>query len=102
MRLQGHLKPQSIIQPFDIAFAIQKFNFCGASFKQNLAWKDAFPNGSSLNEILLLLVVIHLSYSKYKGVKIYFYLCPYQNQKFSLVSYSYRSCSPLVALASLV
>ena len=100
--MQGHLRLQSSMQLFDIAFAIQKFNFCDVSFKRNLSWKEAFPNGSSLNEILLLLVVIHLSYSKYKGVKIYFYLCPYQNHKFSLVSYSYRSCSALVALASLV
>ena len=85
MRLQGHLQLQSIIQPFDIAFAIKKFNFRGASFKRILAWKDAFPNRSSQNDIPPFLILIHLPYSKYKGVKIYFYLCHYQNQKFSLV-----------------
>ena len=106
MRLQGHLQLQSIIQPFDIAFAIKKFNFCGASFKRILAWKNAFPNRSSQNEIPPFLSLIHLPYSKYKGVKIYFYLCRYQNQKFSFVCRTrivmQRSCRTCVARLALV
>ena len=41
-----------------------------------------------INEIVPLLVIIHLPYSKYRGVKICFYSCPYQNQNFvALVSH---------------
>ena len=64
--------------------------------------KEAFPNGSFQNEIVPLLVVFHLPYSKYEGVKICFYSCRYQNQNFSLVSHFCRSCSTRVALASFV
>ena len=41
---------------------------------------EAFPKGSSSNEIIPLLVVFHFPYSKYKDVKI----CRYQNQNCSL------------------
>ena len=41
-----------------------------------------------------------INYSKYIGVQICFYSCRYQNQNFSLVSHSYRSCSTRVALVS--
>ena len=80
----------------------------------NAFWhgNEAFPKGSSQNEIVPLLVVFHLPYSKYKGVKICFYSCRYQNQNFSLVSHSCRSlalvshsccsCLTRVALVSLV
>ena len=66
----------------------------------NAFWhgNKALPKGGSQNEIILLLVVFHLPYSKYKGVKICFYSCRYQNQNFSLVSHSCRSCSACVAL----
>ena len=68
----------------------------------NAFWhgNETFPTGSSQNEIFPLLVVFHLLYSKYQGVKICFYQCRYQNQKFSLVSHSCRSCSTCVALMS--
>ena len=33
------LQLQSSVQRFDIAFAIEKFSFCGALFKRILAWK---------------------------------------------------------------
>ena len=39
-----------------------------------------------------------MSYSKYRGAKICFYSCRYQNQKFSLVSHSCRFCNTRVAL----
>ena len=64
--------------------------------------EETFPKSSSQNEIVPLLIVFHLPYSKYKGVKICFYSCRYQNQNFSLVSHSCRSCRTCVALVSLV
>ena len=42
----------------------------------------------------------YLPYSKYKGVKLYFYSCRYQNQNFSFVLLSCCSCSTRVALVS--
>ena len=63
---------------------------------------EAFPEVSSQNEIVPLLVIFHLPYSKYKSVKICFYLCRYQNQNVSLVSHLCRSCSTRVALVSFV
>ena len=62
----------------------------------------AFPKGSFCNEIVPLLVIFHLSHSKYRGVKICFYSCLYQNQSFSLVLHSCRSCSTRVSVVSLV
>ena len=79
----------------------------------NAFWhgNEVFSRGSSENEIVPLLVVFHLPYSKYKGIKICFYLCRYQNQIFhscrtrvvpvALVSHSCRSCLTLIALVSL-
>ena len=57
----------------------------------NAFWhgNETFPKGSSQYEIVPLLVVFHLPYSKYKDVKICFYQCLYQNQFF----YSCRACS---------
>ena len=37
--VQGHLQLQSSLWPFDIAFSITKFSFCGALFKYILAWE---------------------------------------------------------------
>ena len=67
----------------------------------NVFWhgNEAFPKVSSQNEIVLL---FHLSYSKYRGVKICFYSCRYQNHNFSFVSHSCRSCSTCVALVQFV
>ena len=61
-----------------------------------------FPKVSSQNEIFLLLITFHLPYSKYRGTKICFYLCRYQNQNFSLFSHSCFSCLTRVAFVSLV
>ena len=68
----------------------------------NAFWhgKEAFPKSNSQNEIISLLIVFHLPYSKYKGVKICFYSCRYQNQNFSLVSHWCRSYSSCVVLVS--
>ena len=92
----------SSVQLFDIAFAIKKFSFCGALFKRILVWKRDIPKGSSLYEIFPFLLVFHLPYSKYKGAKICFYPCRYQNQNCSLVSHLCRSSSTLVASVALV
>ena len=64
--------------------------------------KETFPKSSSQNEIVPLLIVFHLPYSKYKDVKICFYSCRHQKQNFSPVSHSCRSCSAHAALVSLV
>ena len=68
----------------------------------NAFWhgKETFPKGSSSNEIVSLLVIFHLPYSKYRGVKmkICFYLCRYQNQNFSLVSHPCCLCGTRVVL----
>ena len=68
----------------------------------NAFWhgNEAFPKGSLQSEIVPLLVVFYLPYSKHKAVKICFYWCGYQNQNFSLVSHSCRLCSIRVALVS--
>ena len=57
----------------------------------NVFWhgNKAFPKVSFQNEIVPLLVIFHLPYSKYRGAKICFYSCRYQN--FSLVSHLCRA-----------
>ena len=69
----------------------------------NAFWhgNKTFLKGSSQHEFVPLLV-FHLPYSKYKGVKICFYPCRYQNQNFSLVWHSCRLCSTCVALVLFV
>ena len=68
----------------------------------NAFWhgNEAFPKGSSQNEIVPLLVIFHLPYSKCRDVKICFHSCHYQNQNFSLVSHSCCLCSTRIALVS--
>ena len=90
--MQRHLQLQSSVQRFDIAFAIKKISFYGALFKRILAWKRSISERQ----------FFHLPYSKYKSVKICFYPCRYQNQNFSLVLHSCRSCSTRVVLVALV
>ena len=94
----------------------------------NAFWhgKETFPKSNSQNEIVALLIVFHLPYSKYKSVKICFYSCRYQNQNFhscptcfisvavmlhlcrtrvarvSFVAHSCRQCRTRVAFMSLV
>ena len=75
----------------------------------NAFWhgKETFPKSSSQNEIVPLLIVFHLPYSKYKGVKICFYSsrykikffrsCPARVNRVALVSHSCRQCSTHVA-----
>ena len=72
----------------------------------NAFWhgNEAFPKGSSQNEIVPLLVIFHLPYSKCRGVKICFYSCCCQNQssRVALVSFVQHSCCSCVALVLLV
>ena len=80
----------------------------------NAFWhgKETFPKSSSQNEIVPLLIVFHLPYSKYKGVKICFYSCRYKIKIFhscrtrvvrvALVSHPCRSCLTCVTLVLLV
>ena len=70
----------------------------------NAFWhgNEAFPKGYSQNQIVPLLVIFYLPYSKYRVVKICFYSCRYQNQNFPLASHSCRSCSTFVVLVLLV
>ena len=63
---------------------------------------EAFSKGSSQNEIVPLFVIFNLPYSKYRGVKICFCSCRYQNQNFVLVAHSCFSCSTHVVLVSFV
>ena len=89
-----------VLQYFTKAVILRRARrFCGALFKCFLAWKRGITKRQFI-EIVPLLVVFHLPYSKYKVVKICFYSCRYQNQTFSLVSHSRRSCSTCIALVS--
>ena len=85
-----------LIQLLPLKSSVFLVHFLNAFWHRN----GIFPKGSSQYEIALLLGVFHLSYSKYKGVKICFYPCRYQNQNFSIVLHSCHSCSTRVALMS--
>ena len=87
-----------LMQLFPLKSLVFVVHFLNAFWHGN----ETFPKGSSQYEIVPLLVVFHLPYSKYKGVKICFYSCRYQNQSFSLMSHSCRSCSTRVVLVSFV
>ena len=70
----------------------------------NAFWhgNERFPKISSEDKIVPLLVVFLFPYSKYKGVKICFYQCRYQNQNFSHMSHSCHYCSIGIAVVSFV
>ena len=87
-----------LIQLLSLKISVFVVHFSNAFWHGN----KAFPKGSFCNEIVRLLVIFHLPYSKYRGVKICFYSCRYQNQSFLLVSHSCCSCSTRVALVSFV
>ena len=65
---------------------------------------EAFLKGSPQNEIVLLLTIFHLPHSKYRGAKMCFYSCCYQNQNscvcVALMLHSRRQYSTHVALVS--
>ena len=67
-----------LTQPLPLQSSVFVVHFSNAFWHGN----KAFPKGSSQNEIVPLLVIFHLPYSKYRNVKICFYSCSYQNQNF--------------------
>ena len=83
-----------LIQLLPVKSSVFVVHFSNAFWHGN----EAFPKVRFQNEIVRFVVIFHLPYSKYRGVKVCFYLCRYQNQSFSFVSHSCRSCSTRVAL----
>ena len=97
-----------LIQLLPLKSLVFVVHFLNAFWHEN----ETFLKGSSQYKILPPLVVFHLPYSKYKGVKICFYPCLYQNQIFhscrtrvvcvALVSFVQHSCRTCIAPVSLV
>ena len=95
-----------LIQLFPLKSLIFMVHFLNAFWHG----KETFPKSSSQNEIVPLLIVIHLPYSKCKGLKICFYSCRYKIKIFhscrtsvvlvALLSHSCRQCSTRVAVVS--
>ena len=81
-------------------FPLKSLVFVVHFFNVFLHGKETFPKSNSWNGIVPLLIIFHLPYGKYKGVKICFYSCRYQNQNFLLILHSCRWCSTRVALVS--
>ena len=76
---------------------LPSFSFCGALFKRILACEQGISKGRPQNEIVPLLGIFHVPYSKYRGVKICFHSCRHQNHFFF---HLYRTHVALVSLAS--
>ena len=78
--------------------------FCGALFKCILAWKRGVSK-RQFKEIVSSLVVFHLPYSKYKGVKMILFV-PLSKSNFftriAIVSFVWYSCCTRVVLVSFV
>ena len=85
-----------LIQLLSLKSSVFAVHFSNALWYEN----EAFPKCSSQNEIVSLHVTFLLPYSEYRGVKICFYSCHYQNQIFPLVSHSCLSCSTRVISVS--
>ena len=62
--------------------------------------KETFPKSSCQNEIVPLLIVFHLPYNKYKGVKICLHSCRTRVVRVAFVSHLCRQCSTRIALVS--
>ena len=95
---KGICSYNQVIYLFPLKSLVFVVHFLNAFWHGN----ETLPKGSSQNEIVPLLIVFHLPYSKCNSMKICFYSCGYQNQNFSLVSHSCRSCSSRITLVSLV
>ena len=78
--------------------------FCGALFKCIVAWKRGVSK-RQFKEIVSSLVVFHLPYGKYKGVKMILFV-PLSKSNFftsvAVVSFVQYSCCTRVVLVSLV
>ena len=104
-----------LLQLFPLKILVFSAHFLSAFWHR----KETFPESSSQNEIVPLLIVFQLPYSKYKGVKICFYSCHCKIKIFrscrtlvvsvafvshlcALVSHPYGQCHTGVAFALLV
>ena len=63
----------------------------------NAFWhgNEAFPKGSSQNDVVRLLIIFHLPYSKFRGVKMFLHVSLSESKFFTrvaLVSFAQRSC----------
>ena len=108
---------QSLVCKFLIQLLPLKSSMFVVHFS-NAFWhgNKVFPKDSSQKEFVPLLVIFQLPYSQYRGVKLCFHFCHYQNQNFSfvlhlcctrvvhvaLVSHSCCSCLTRVVLVSFV
>ena len=70
----------------------------------NAFWhgNESFLKRRAQNEIVPLLIIFYLVHSLYRGVKICFHSCRYQNQTFSFVSFVQHSCRTRVGRFSFV
>ena len=97
-----------LIQLLPLKSSVFVVHFSNAFWHGN----EAFPKFSSQNEIVPLLVIFHLPYSNYRGIKIcftrvvikikMFHSCHTRVVCVALLSHSCHSCSTCVALVSLV
>ena len=72
-----------LIQLLPLKSSVFVVHFSNAFWHGN----EAFPKVSSQNEIVLLLVIFHLPYSKYRGVKICFLIVSLSKSKFFTLSH---------------
>ena len=108
MRLPYCVTGNFFIQLLPLKSLVLLVHFLNAFWHRN----ETFPKGSSQYENVTLLVVFHLPYSKYKGMKVCFYPCGYRNKIFhsrwhrvvrvALVSLVSHLCRTLVASVALV
>ena len=93
----------NLVYRFLIQLLPLKSSVFGVHFP-NAFWQgnEAFPQFSSQNEIVPLLVIFHLPYSKYRGVKIYFHSCRTRVVRLALVPHSQHSCCSCLTLVALV
>ena len=97
-----HLQLKSSLQLFDIILNLKSSIFVVHFLDAIRHGNKEFSKGSSQNEIVHLLLIFYLQYGKYKGMKICFYSCRYQNQSFSVRLHLCRSCSTRVSLVHFV
>ena len=74
--------PNSLIQILPLKGSVFVVHFSNAFWHEN----EAFPKVSSQNEIVPLLVIFHLPYSKYRGVKMFLFLLLSTSKFFTCVA----------------
>ena len=97
------LQSRASVYFFSYSFCHYILQFLWCTFQTHFAMGNkAFPKSSFQNRIVPFLVIFHFPCSKYKVVEICFQSCRYQNQNFSIVSFSCCSCSTGVTLICFV